>query len=160
MRILTTISLVLALTACGDLYVDGVKANKDDSAVATVEDGQTTKSATLQPGTASCTATATVGSATRSLEWKISIARRSFAEVKVNAPDGWRLPTRGEVIDAFDAGQLADFQAPNLLVWTSTEASDNRNNVYIVRLADGFLLPYWKEMTFSGLYVRDDEGSN
>lgn len=159
MRTFITISLVCLLSACGDLYVDGVKQGKDGSTTAAIEpeDGQTVKSQTVQPGTVSCevTAKASAGQTVRELEWKISIARRSFMEIRDGAPEGWRLPTRGEVIDAFDAGQLQAFQAPNLLVWTSTEATDNRNNVYVVRLSDGFLLPYWKEALYSGLYVKE-----
>jgi hypothetical protein len=86
--------------------------------------------------------------------WKVvTLSLMNWYAASENAPDGYRLPTRGEMTEAFDAGTFKDFDA-NLMFWTSTEPDWRSQPEAIVFGAYGAEADTLKIETANAIYIR------
>jgi hypothetical protein len=70
------------------------------------------------------------------LEWKETESNKmTWDEAKDLEINGWRLPTRGELCDAYDTS-INGFKAS--YYWSSSAYSQNTNNAWLVYFGDGF----------------------
>lgn len=93
--------------------------------------------------------------ATTGPAWKVvTLSLMNWYAASENAPDGYRLPTRGEMTEAFDAGTFKDFDA-NLMFWTSTEPDWRSQPEAIVFGACGAEADTLKIETANAIYIRN-----
>lgn len=144
--LLSTLS-ILVLTSCGDMVIQRTPDK-------TVElDESVPASASTQPPSIQPTRWAETA-----LEWRLVLPRHSHADSIRNAPAGsWRLPTRAELVTAYDAGQLNEYISESTSnVWTSTFVACERcEQAYTMLLSDGTLSQSPLDNEFSTLYVRE-----
>jgi len=166
----TLIILALTLTGCGSLDTSALQ-----SAQTGTETGSSTGTGTdTSPATASApeghsaapTApkTATVPTTTVAVAVSVRVTTgdaplwlyvpdlRQWQDAQDGAPAGYHLPSRTELLDAFDRGDLAAFKAPQV-VWTTTAAQDA--DVWTIRLSDGLPEIQWSKESGPSLYARD-----
>lgn len=153
------LALALVTTACGvDLAQKPQNSDTAAAATATKPDAapdQKSASPTAQhaqaTASASCSAGVSAGPAT--LDWHYDAQRRTFNQAKAATPDGYRLPTRVELLIALDNGQLSGYSDD---VWTDTPVSGHASDhVWTVRTKDAYPADAWKEELFATLYVKD-----
>ena len=71
------------------------------------------------------------------LKWKQTEEKKiTWHEAKSLEIDSWRLPTRGELIDAYD-NKIKGFETN--YYWSSTMYGDNTNGAWYVNLGNGSL---------------------
>jgi hypothetical protein len=92
-------------------------------------------------------------------KWHYVEKRKIFADAEKDAPEGYRLPTRLELLTDFSSGLFADYTGS---VWTSEHAEDRFDHVFFFKLSDGQSFAYPVESLFGTLYVTkaNDEKSD
>ena len=80
---------------------------------------------------------------------------RTWYAAEAAAPKGYHIPTRAELLQAFDAGELKDYDSPSLTVWTADVASDRPDYFFWFRIQDGFTTAYTGKLPFATLYFKD-----
>ncbi len=78
------------------------------------------------------------------LKWKkIEPKKMTFDEAKALQKNGWRLPTRVELLDAYDTNIKGFFPE---YYWTSTILRDHPNLAWAVGFGDGLLCNHYLRM--------------
>lgn len=161
------LTLALLITGCGDLNVDAkgaTKAANEAPDAARPETGsETPKKPEAKPAAASASATATATAtcsasgqaapaAGSTLDWRYVPALKTYADAVAEAPDGFHLPTRGNLIDGVDSGALKGYTDS---VWSATGSAGREDHVWTIRLNDGYQIDTWKEALHQTIYVRE-----
>lgn len=157
--------LALALTGCGGYDPSSLQSAQTATETATATGG-TTDTAPSQPNAPAArqdVPTATSSSTTVEVTVKVQTGDapawvlvpdvRQLDDAQASAPAGYHLPSRSELVAAFDGGELAAFKAPGA-VWTTT-AADDTGDVWTMRLSDGLPEIQWAKSSFASLYARD-----
>ncbi len=84
---------------------------------------------------------------------RYSPRRRPWQEAVDQAPAGYRLATRAELVALVDAGALADLEPSGPVVWSATEVE--ARTAQMVELADGQSTPADKALALAALYVLE-----
>jgi hypothetical protein len=142
--------LALALTGCGDIYVDGGKATPaSDDTSATLGTGGSDAGPPAADSGAPAAPSACRAPAAPAWVYVPNLA--SYQDALQAAPAGYRLPTRAELIVAFDQGAIHGY---DVVVWTATDAIDRSDYTWTIRLRDGYPEIQWKRASFAALYVK------
>jgi len=138
------------LSACGDLNIDAQKNKVSPTPTPTAIAARIVKTSECVEPTISETP-----ARTKILEWKFTFQSKEWKDAIREGGAIYRLPTRAEIVEAFDGNALTDFET-TAYVWTSTELKSDTSQVHVFRLSDGWDIPYSKEMEFPILYVREE----
>lgn len=85
-------------------------------------------------------------------KWLAMGAPATLQDAALQAPDGYRLPTRTELIQAFDAGE---FEGMSNVVWSSSEVKEADGYFYGINLGTGTQYEYNEGIDLYVLYTRD-----
>lgn len=55
------------------------------------------------------------------IEYLVDSTKRTWEEAGINAPEGYRLITRAEFVEAYDAGAFVDYEYTYTVYWTGTQ---------------------------------------
>ena len=84
-------------------------------------------------------------------KWELTSKYVSFIDAFENIPAGYMVPTRAQLIQGFDDGELTDMVEP---VWSQTRRDDK---VWVVRLLDGKTELVEQSDTKETIYILIDE---
>ena len=124
MKTLATLLIMISLAACGT----DESASKPESQPMTQTETEKTS------GTSAAQLSTAIGD-----EWVFIDKPMHFYDAESNAPDGYRLPERWELIKAFDEGI---FETINTMLWTQTSADEDGFKVWRIVLSNmpGYLV--------------------
>ena len=86
-------------------------------------------------------------------EWVFAPTKRSQAGHVTNAPEGYRLATRAEVIGARESGKTADLMDTDEVVWSSSVAKNSPQMGWLVGPYSDFTAS--KTLVFPALFVAE-----
>jgi len=85
----------------------------------------------------------------------ISTVSVSYYIAKTTAPEGYKLPSRGDLIDLYDSGLFDGLHGYQGTVWTSNEVTDPGNNrTYSFNIFDGLSVLHPVDMSFICIYLK------
>lgn len=94
-------------------------------------------------------------------KWRFSAREYTFKDALASAPTGWHVPSRLELLEAFDKSEFTWAEEDNLMVWSSTELIYDKENVaWMVNMSDGLSLRENKQNEFRVLYIKDSTTSS
>ena len=81
----------------------------------------------------------------------------NWFEVQTGRPEGYRVPTRSELLNALDKGQLDDFlNLPLPIFWTISESTYNYDYSWAVNLNTGGKVEQYSQMLeFQVIYIKE-----
>ena len=128
MKTLLTLILAMNIVACGT-----------DESSSTAAQEQQTQATTETAKQASSGNGDVVLSLDAQDDWIFVAEPMHYYDAEAQAPDGYRLPARWELIKAFDEGV---FEKINTMLWTGTEAGDDGFKVWRIVLSNmpGYLV--------------------
>jgi hypothetical protein len=158
MRILTLSVALFYLVACGSIE-DFQQQDDESSEVSEVDESQRRTTVPRDTGTevnvdvdVEVNVDVNSGeepSGQRELVYRPN--RVNYYSAESNAPEGYRLAERAELIDLFDKGYLTDFDV-NEFVWTGTEAASTTH--WVFGLWFGNVQPYDHEVLLPTIYIE------
>lgn len=160
----TLLLTLLMLTGCGTYEVPKTEVKQVDPEASPTpapdESKPVTKKShdgtTVEVETTTKVTVNTGESSPKAPDWRFVERRKTFANAAKDAPAGYRLPTRLELLTAFEGGEFEGYTGQ---VWTSEHAADRDDHVYFFKLSDGQSFAYPVESLFETLYVSTDDES-
>lgn len=161
--LLITIILSSTLTACGmDKAMTKAEQSNSDTSTDTSTDkakDKTFETTASQDGKNNTqvivqnNVTVTTGDNNpKKLEWHFVNARKPWYQAKQDAPSGFRLATRAEILGAAAKGALVDMG--NVTVWTEDQSDDREDYIWTVSLKNSYPIVQYQESVFASLYVK------